>query len=633
MNRVLLFCLLSVFLFPGALSAQTAGDEKPLPNDTLSVQPITFTPSSASEYIIKILDAENLWRSEEDTLRLSLKRLMNHLNEPIDSVKQRLAAFPYDSVDIHIENIIERDTVSLKWLNDTTFIIDTLPLEKEPFITQKTIFVHTTTSSNASVKDTVSAYGLPMDSVTTLRDTIMEVFIDSLYLQSKKVQMHQVVGQRIIPPIAMPENSNDMKFNVDSTKIIFSGIRQALAGSKESPFYLVPDDKVPDSLHYAVKTLLTYTHERDSVLLYVNDIGGRKTPFWLSAKQDEMQRFWVKNYDNDSITLWIGNPSSNEITLVLEDNVNVERMEKISADDISIATQSPQKTLVTIQPLEEIPVYWNYAFFSAFTLNQTHFSQNWSRGGESSLAGNLDVKVNVDYTHKEKKIRWSNEGRLRYGAIRTEEHGFRTNTDNLEINSKFNTDLRDKLDFSSVFYFKTQVARGYNYPNDEEVVSRFLNPGAFTVGLGVEYKPYDKTSLNFSPLSYRNTFVLDTARISQITHGIDPDKRSRQELGGQLVIKNDITILDGLNIVNSIRLFSGYLDEPKNVDVDWEINVEKQISWFFKVSLNLHLLYDDDILFPVLDAEGEPIIVDGTPLKAPDTQFKQFLGLTLSFKI
>jgi hypothetical protein len=70
------------------------------------------------------------------------------------------------------------------------------------------------------------------------------------------------------------------------------------------------------------------------------------------------------------------------------------------------------------------------------------------------------------------------------------------------------------------------------------------------------------------------------------------------------------------------------------VDVDWEMNLEKQISWYFRIRLNLHLIYDDDIRFPVLDAAGQPVLLpDGSKKKVARTQFNQFLGLTLSFRI
>jgi hypothetical protein len=245
----------------------------------------------------------------------------------------------------------------------------------------------------------------------------------------------------------------------------------------------------------------------------------------------------------------------------------------------------------------------------------------------------IDIQGNAKYTGNDSKMQWNNSARLKYGSIITEETGLRTNTDMLEFNSQYNKVLKKKIDFSAIFYMKNQIAKGYKYPNDSVVVSRFLNPGTFTIGAGVEYKGFKNTSLNFSALSYKNTFVLDTANIDQTKHGIDADKRARQEMGGQLMIKNNTNITDNLKMTNAIRLFSGYLDEPQNIDVDWEINLDLRLNWYFNISLNLHMIYDDDIRFPVMDKNDEPVkLPDGSIKKSPKMQFKQFLGLTFALK-
>ena len=73
--------------------------------------------------------------------------------------------------------------------------------------------------------------------------------------------------------------------------------------------------------------------------------------------------------------------------------------------------------------------------------------------------------------------------------------------------------------------FKTQIAKGYNYPNDSVPVSKFMNPAVLTIGIGLDYKPNKNTSINFSPLSYKGTFVPDTARIDQTQYGIAKDQQ------------------------------------------------------------------------------------------------------------
>lgn len=639
---IVLFILISIY----STHAQPVGETGRAVNDTVIAETIFFTPATASEYLIRLMDYENLWRPSGDTMKLSLSRLVDHFHEPFDSVASRLSTFNYDVIDPQRLRLTRHDTLPIRWLNRSIFIVDTVALEKDPFITQKTLLVSAADTSVYALIDKISKMDIKedtkllidsmlqvIDSSLRVRDTITEVFIDAHYLQSRNIQMHQVVDTTIVPPLIPPNNRMSVRLLPDSLKMVVSETSYPYFASRESPFYRVPNEVMPDSLRYAVQALLQYTENRDSILLFINDIEGKKMPFWLTTASDELFRYWIKNADNDSITLWIGNPSRYDITLMLADDVYVERLEKLKAEEIPLTTLRPQRALARLSPLEEIPVFWKHSFSSAFTLNQTYLS-NWARGGQSSLATILDLRAGTAYTNTETKRKWENSGRLRYGSVITQEHGFRTNTDLVELNSQYNKVIRDKIDFSSVLYMKTQVAKGYKYPNDSVVVSKFLNPGTFTVGAGFEYKPFKNTVLNFSVLSYRNTFVLDTANINQRAHGVDRDKRSRQEMGGQLVIKNSVSILDGLNISNHIRLFSNYLDKPQNVDVDWEINLDKRINWYFMVRLNFHFIYDDDIHFPVLDKDKKPVLLpDGSEKKVPMMQLKQFLGLTLSFRI
>jgi hypothetical protein len=76
-----------------------------------------------------------------------------------------------------------------------------------------------------------------------------------------------------------------------------------------------------------------------------------------------------------------------------------------------------------------------------------------------------------------------------------------------------------------------QVSKGYSYPNDSVPVSKFMNPAILTLGFGLDYKPDKFTSFNFSPLSYKATFVPDTADIDQTKYGVAADKENNPVMG------------------------------------------------------------------------------------------------------
>ena len=186
--------------------------------------------------------------------------------------------------------------------------------------------------------------------------------------------------------------------------------------------------------------------------------------------------------------------------------------------------EMPETSLYAVSEIESEPIFWEYGFGSTLSLNQTYLT-NWTKGGESSFTTMMDLLGNATYNNKESKTQWINTVRLKFGTLQTAEKGFRKNNDLFEIDSKYNRNAWGKIGMSASFYMKNQLAKGYDYPNDSVPVSKFLNPATLTVGLGVEYKPIKNTTINMAPLSYKNTFVLDTALIDQTKHGIDAGRK------------------------------------------------------------------------------------------------------------
>lgn len=641
--------------------------------DTVPVPNIELSADTSANYIRSLLSAPSLWRTETDTLRHALERLLYQYTIPYSNIEQQLNSFPFDSVQVIDTILCSNDTVNLHWLNDSTMYLDPGYGLFNPLQTERTIIFKTLDTAgivyldSLAMPDTMESYPRQrrnrsdtliqvspylqlkalIDSISQERDslvnqrgliilnidTISTVTIDTAALAERNITLYRVKDSTVIPAPTWKQKALPYAFSSEWQYIIFTDSARVRLGSPRSPFYKIPGERMTDSLQRAVATLASYIYERDSVQIFIRDMNGRKTPFWLSAENEDLYRIWIKNYRNDSITVWMGNPEKFDITLFLEEEIQIDRPEKQPVEKIPVPNPIPESKLAGIEPLEIIPVYWDHDLSTLFSFNQTYLS-NWAKGGESSISTLLDIKGSIQYNNKESKTKWINNGRLKYGSIFTPGNGLRTNTDQLEINSQYNRVINKEIDFSTALYFKTQVAPGFTYPNDstQNLVSKFLNPGTFTLGVGVEYKPIKKTVLNFSPISYKNTFVLDTVNIDQTNHGVETGSRARQELGGQLVAKNSMTLLEGLDMTNSLRLFTNYFSKPINMDVDWEFNLEKRINWYFTIGVNLHLIYDKDVKFPVFDDGGEPVLgPDNNPLKEPKVQFKEFIGLNFSF--
>lgn len=602
-----------------------------LVRDTLLAKQIELTPKEASKFIERITGSDHILNLKNKQVKDDLLRLVLHYHEPFDSVKNKMTRFPFNTLEFNKKLLIGNvDTLPIRWLNKSTFIIDTFILERTPLFNQKTVIVQVLDASKLPVSDSVSQIVRLVEDYFLTKDTVYSTIIDTLYLKTKGSVLYRYENGIVFPTPTLRGKA--------ARASILTNNKLRLEGEVEISRFIGDDYKraVRDSLAVAVRSLVNYTQKRDSILVKIGDLSGKKIPFWLTSGKEPTQRVWVKNSKNDSITVWVGNPSTKTIALHLDEDLRVEVLEKRMADGLTFFSPKPERSLAKHERLKEVIIPWSYGLSSSFSLNGNYLS-NWSRGGESTLSSLLDITGRADYNNVEEKTKWVNNWRLRYGFTWTDdEHGLKTNTDILEMNSQFNKVLIDKLDFSSVFYFKTQVANGYNYPkgSPKELKSRFLSPGSFTIGVGAEYKPNKKTSLNFSPLSYKNTFVIDTVNINQTLHGVDKGNRSKQEMGGQLLLRSSLTLLKSFEVTNALRLFSNFLNKPENVDVDWEMGVEKQISWYFKIRLNLHLIYDDDVRFAVTDSNGSPVLLpDGTPKKVAKTQINQFVGLTFAFKM
>ncbi len=631
MSRIY-FILLAVLLC-GTASGQTGAETDVTTTDSIGDR-IKFSTTEAWTYIDDALKQESLWRSESNPLREALRRLLEQSMEPYDTAIHRISSQDFRSIPMHTGDLELVDSVKVKWINDSTLVIDRRGWNTELYIKNVEKLVYPVDLSTLTLSDSLLDADGMLDSTLFIPDTMRVMVIDTAAIRSLGIELHQFTNNRFFPPLTEPGSKRTARLSEDLSHVLYFVPNSSWVADVNSPFHILDGRHHLDSLQWAVNALLNFTERRDSTRLLISDMYGRKTPFWITSGSEEAKRFWVKNYNNDSITLWVGNPGSGQISLLLEDDVNFSRMMKQEIQYLPSLIQEPKRTLQEMKLLEPVPIYWDYSFSSVFSLSQTYLS-NWTKGGESSFATMVDITGGATYNNKDAKTQWINIGRLKFGTISTQEKGFRKNHDEFEFDSRFNRNAWGKIGMSSSFYMKHQLAKGYNYlPDSAVVVSKFLNPGTITVGIGAEYKPFEKTTINMAPLSYKTTFVLDTAHIDQTKHGIDADKRAKREFGTQVVINNQFNPAKGLEVTNRVRLFSNYLNKPQNVDVDWEMILEQKINWFFTVRLNLHLIYDDDVHFNVFNADDQPILnPDGSEKKVAKAQLKEFLGLALSIKL
>jgi len=458
---------------------------------------------------------------------------------------------------------------------------------------------------------------------------LMNYPYDSLNIPWDKFYIWEPLRLKI--PVTALKRSTGLKDT--AIMVIIDTLDKATSSYSAFPFRYFNFPYQADSIQIAVKSLLKYLEERDSTIVNFTGVGNIVTPVWMNARMDKMTRYWLKNEFSDSITIWIGNPARNTFGLYLEQGVNFRRpviQENFSGAKINIKSLDNFK-LLDVQKIVVKPQYWKYRSESSFILSQASLT-NWVKGGENSISTATDITSYADYNNKPLKISSNNFVRLKLGFLKSGDNDIRKNLDLLETNSKLNHKAFGKFDFSAILLFKTQVARGYIYSPDTVLVSKFMNPAILTVGLGLDYKPNKTTSINFSPFSYKGTFVPDTTRIDQTKYGIAKDRRSKNEPGASFLITNEYKPVKNVTVTNRLQLFTNYINNPLNIDVDWEMIVVANLNWFTDVRFNTHLIFDDDTK-TVEIKDNKPVLRhDGTQNKTARIQFKEMLGFSFVFR-
>lgn len=260
------------------------------------------------------------------------------------------------------------------------------------------------------------------------------------------------------------------------------------------------------------------------------------------------------------------------------------------------------------------------------SLNFTQITlTNWAAGGQSSTAG---VGIfNVFANYKQDNRLWENSLYMGYGMIKQKNNIAIKSDDRFELNSKYGIKKTETLYYSALFNFKTQFAPGYKYPNTTDVISTLLAPAYLTLSVGADYKPNKDWSFFISPLTGKMTIVSDNLLSAQGAFGVDPGKKVRVEVGALVKIELKKELMKNVSLDTKVDLFSSYVKNPENIDVNWDLLLNMKINEFLSANLMTSLIYDDDIKIPI-DANNDGVIEK----RGPRVQFKELFGLGLNYK-
>lgn len=281
---------------------------------------------------------------------------------------------------------------------------------------------------------------------------------------------------------------------------------------------------------------------------------------------------------------------------------------------------------ITLAAQEEPEKNWKISGENSFMINQSAFS-NWAAGGINSFAANLTL--NYDFNYAKNKWNWDNKVIAAYGQSKQKSIGWRKNDDRFVVNSLLGYKASEKWLYTFYGNFNTQFADGYNYDedNNRSIISRLLSPAYLSFGPGMAYKESDNFRFNLSPAAARFIVVLDKELSAAGAFGVDPGRRLRSEFGASFDAYHRTDLMENISMENSLKLFSNYLEDPQNVDVDYTLNLFLKVNEYISVNGGLQLLYDDNTLIP---REENGVIVPGS--ERPTLQVRQVFGAGLTYK-
>lgn len=264
--------------------------------------------------------------------------------------------------------------------------------------------------------------------------------------------------------------------------------------------------------------------------------------------------------------------------------------------------------------------YWKLNGVSSINFSQVSLT-NWAAGGENSYAFNGLLNLTLDYSKDNND--WLNTLDIGYGIQKLGEQDVRKTDDNIDFTSKYGRKVSKTLFISAILNFKTQMDNGKKYEEDTSyVISKFFAPAYLQGALGMEYKPGEVFYFVLSPAAAKLTMVFDDTLSARGSFGVYPGEKTRLEFGGSATVGVKKEIMKNVTLKSTLALFSNYLKNPQNIDVDWKMSINMKINDFLSANLNIHLIYDDDI--KTSDDDGNE--------KGARVQFKEVFGVGLTYK-
>ncbi|MBQ4820011.1 DUF3078 domain-containing protein [Aquimarina sp. MMG016] len=265
---------------------------------------------------------------------------------------------------------------------------------------------------------------------------------------------------------------------------------------------------------------------------------------------------------------------------------------------------------------------WTRAGNISFLFNQSAFNAEWLGGGTSNIAGNFSLSY--DFNYRKGSLAWDNKILADYGLTKLKDQEFlRKTNDRFEFNSLVGKQIKESnWYYSFVLNFRTQFAPGYEFGQEDIIdtntgnvigqretrteITHIFSPAYLQTGPGLLWKKSDNLKVNIAPATARFVFVdgdftdpnnpenrLDA---NNAYFGVDANESFRFEFGAFVNAYAKFDIMKNVSMENILNLYSNYLEDPQNVDIDYTANVVMTINKYLSANIAFQAIYDDNAI-------------------------------------
>ena len=286
------------------------------------------------------------------------------------------------------------------------------------------------------------------------------------------------------------------------------------------------------------------------------------------------------------------NAQTDETTQTKE-QLKAEKAEKQAIADAAQAESNAIQAQINILP------GWRKGGQVLFTFNQSAFNNDWTGGGIGNMTANL--LINYDANLIKGDYIWDNKLIVDYGVLKNKgDESFIKSNDRIELNSIAGKKASGNWFYSAYFNAKTQLDRG------ADGNTHFFSPAYFQAGPGMLWKKSDNLSVMISPAAVKLIVVhseytdipvgplADAFNDDGGYFGVDANKTTRLELGAALRGHYKLALVKNITLENTLALYSNYLEDPQNVDIDYTFNLAMSINKYISANFVFQAIYDDN---------------------------------------